>query len=77
MDIFEHILSSRNNMNAVLKQRKRLDYLDISKAFLIIMRSDTLILGNCNMLTVLDFSKDPYYNNLGKRILTGELILIG
>lgn len=36
MDIFEHILSSRNNMNAVLKQRKRLDYLDISKAFLII-----------------------------------------
>ncbi|MDG6883939.1 Acyltransferase family protein [Clostridium perfringens] len=36
MDIFEHILISRNNMNAVLKQRKRLDYLDISKAFLII-----------------------------------------
>ena len=36
MDIFDHILSSRNNMNAVLKQRKRLDYLDISKAFLII-----------------------------------------
>ena len=36
MDIFEHILSSRNNMNAVLKQRKRLDYLDIAKAFLII-----------------------------------------